>query len=119
MVGPGAGARSCGMGPGRARAGCFQSTDGRLVGMARADSLARLAWAYGLHLTRRRVTRQRSELPVLLETYAADGIRPLMESERERRPSLTSCINCGLCAFAANRVGRTRPPDLASSYMRI
>ena len=87
--------------------------------MARADSLARLAWAYGLHLTRRRVTRQRSELPMLFETYAADGIRPLTESERERRPSLTSCINCGLCAFAANRVGRTRPPDLASSYMRL
>jgi succinate dehydrogenase/fumarate reductase-like Fe-S protein len=87
--------------------------------MARADSLARLAWAYGLHLTRRRITRPRSQLSDLLETYAADGIRPVTESEREHHPGLTRCINCGLCAFAAGRVGRTRPPDLASSYMRL
>jgi hypothetical protein len=38
---------------------------------------------------------------------------------RERHPRLVNCINCGLCALAAGRVGKTRLPDLASSYMRL
>lgn len=87
--------------------------------MARADSLVKLAWAYGLHLARRRVMRPRSQLSDLLETYAPDGIRPLDAAERERHPRLVGCINCGLCALAAGRVGKTRLPDLASSYMRL
>lgn len=87
--------------------------------MARADSLAKLAWAYGMHLTRRRLTRPRSQLTVLLETYAPDGLRPLQQDERERHPQLIGCINCGLCALAAGRVGKIRLPDLASSYMRL
>jgi len=87
--------------------------------MGRADSLAKLAWAYGVHLTRRRLTRPRSQLHDLFETYAPDGIRPLQRSERERHPHLVGCINCGLCALAAGRMGRTRLPDLASSYMRL
>ena len=87
--------------------------------MARADSLAKLAFAYGLHLTRRRLTRPRSQLARLLETYAPDGIRPLLPQERERHPRLIGCINCGLCALAAGRAGKVRLPDLASSYMRL
>jgi hypothetical protein len=87
--------------------------------MGRADSLVKLAWAYGLHQTRRRVTRQRSELNDLLDTYAADGIRALEPSERERHPDLVGCINCGLCALAAGRMGRTRLPEVAVSYMRL
>ncbi|HSS94385.1 MAG TPA: hypothetical protein VLR46_10395 [Candidatus Dormibacteraeota bacterium] len=87
--------------------------------MARADSLAKLAFAYGVHLTRRRLTRQRSQLAQLLETYAPDGIRPLLPEERERHPQLIGCINCGLCALAAGRAGKIRLPDLASSYMRL
>jgi hypothetical protein len=87
--------------------------------MARADSLAKLAFAYGVHLTRRRLTRPRSQLSTLLETYAPDGIRPLMPEERERHPQLIGCINCGLCALAAGRMGKVRLPDLASSYMRL
>jgi len=87
--------------------------------MARADSLAKLAFAYGVHLTRRRLTRARPQLPALTATYAPEGIRPLEPSERERLPRLVTCINCGLCALAANRVGKTRLPDLASSYMRL
>ena len=87
--------------------------------MARADSLAKLALAYGIHLTRRRLTRARPQLAALTATYAAEGIRPLEPSERERLPRLVTCINCGLCALAANRVGKTRLPDLASSYMRL
>ena len=42
-----------------------------------------------------------------------------MPSERERHPHLIGCINCGLCALAAGRIGNTRLPDLASSYMRL
>lgn len=87
--------------------------------MARADSLAKLAFAYGVHLTRRRLTRPHSQLAKLLETYAPDGIRPLLPAERERHPQLIGCINCGLCALAAGRMGKVRLPDLASSYMRL
>ena len=87
--------------------------------MGRTDSLAKLAWAYGLHLARRRLSRSRSELDDLFDTYATDGMRALLPSERERHPHLVGCINCGLCALAAGRIGRTRLPDLASSYMRL
>ena len=87
--------------------------------MARADSLAKLAWAYGLHQARRRLRRPRSQLTSLLETYAPDGIRSVDPALRERHPQLVGCINCGLCALAAGRIGKTRLPDLASSYMRL
>jgi hypothetical protein len=87
--------------------------------MGRTDSLAKLAWAYGLHLTRRRLSRPASQLKTLLDVYAPDGLRPLEPAERERHPRLIGCINCGLCALAAGRLGRTRLPDLASSYMRL
>ena len=87
--------------------------------MARADSLAKLAFAYGVHLARRRIKRPRSQLATLLATYADDGIRELEPAEREHHPRLVTCINCGLCALAAGRVGKTRLPDLASSYMRL
>src|SRR5205823_12627318 len=83
------------------------------------DSLAKLALAYGAHLTRRRLTRPRPQLHALFETYAADGIRAVDSAERERHPRLVTCINCGLCALAAGRLGKTRLPDLASSYMRL
>ena len=87
--------------------------------MSRTDSLVKLAWAYGLHLTSRRLSRPRSQLSTLLDMYEPDGIRPLEPAERERHPRLVGCINCGLCALAAGRLGKTRLPDLASSYMRL
>ena len=87
--------------------------------MGRTDSLAKLAWAYGLHLARRRLTRPKSQLAALVEMYRPVGIRPLTPSERDIHPQLIGCINCGLCALAAGRLGRTRLPDLASSYMRL
>lgn len=87
--------------------------------MGRADSLAKLAVAYGVHLTRRRITRRRPQLRALLDTYRRDGIGALDASEQERHPRLVTCINCGLCALAAGRVGKTRLPDLASAYMRL
>jgi hypothetical protein len=87
--------------------------------MGRTDSLAKLALAYGVHLTRRRLSPARSQLETLRETYAPDGLRSLTPDEQERHPELIGCINCGLCAFAAGRLGKTRLPDLASSYMRL
>ncbi len=87
--------------------------------MARSDSYAKLAWAYGLHLARRRLARTRPQLADLYQTYAADGIQALEPAARDKHPRLVACINCGLCALAAGRVGKTRLPDLASSYMRI
>jgi hypothetical protein len=87
--------------------------------MGRVDSLAKLAWAYGIHLTRRRLTRPHSQLDALLSTYAPDGMRALLPAEQERHPQLVGCINCGLCALAAGRMGKTRLPDVASSYMRL
>jgi hypothetical protein len=87
--------------------------------MGRADSLAKLALAYGAHLTRRRLVPHRSQLAALLETYAPDGIGPMLPDERERHPRLIGCINCGLCALAAGRMGKMRLPDLAASYMRL
>src|SRR5260370_14384002 len=107
------GAGSWRMGAGRARAGC-NARPVRVMG--RTDSLAKLALAYGMHLTRRRLTPSRSQLKPLLEMYAADGLAPLTPKEQERHPQLIGCINCGLCAFAARRLARTRLPDLASSY---
>ncbi len=87
--------------------------------MARADSLIKLAWAYGLHQTRRTLTRARSQKERFLEVYAPDGLQPLTPAEQERHPAMIGCINCGLCALAAGRLGRTRLPDLASSYLRL
>ena len=87
--------------------------------MGRADSLAKLAVAYGVHLTRRRLTRRRPQLGALLDTYHRDGMRALDAGDQERHPRLVACINCGLCALAAGRIGKTRLPDLASSYMRL
>lgn len=31
---------------------------------------------------------------------------------------MSTCINCGLCALAAARMGAVRLPDLASAYLR-
>jgi len=87
--------------------------------MGRADSLAKLGWAYGKHLARRRLTRAPSQVKDLLDTYSDDSIVALDPSERSRHPQLIGCINCGLCALAAGRIGRTRLPDLATAYMRI
>src|SRR2546430_16763217 len=87
--------------------------------MARAGSLAKLACACGVRLTRRRLTRARPQLPALTATYAREGIRSLESSEGDRLRRLVTCINCGLCRVAANRVRKTRPPRRAARYMRL
>ena len=50
--------------------------------MGRTDSLAKLAWAYGLHLTRRRLSPTRPQVQRLLDTYASDGMLPLTAAEK-------------------------------------
>jgi hypothetical protein len=55
----------------------------------------------------------------LLDTYAPDGLQPLTADEQDRHAAMVGCINCGVCALAAGRIGRTRLPDLASSYLRL
>src|SRR5438132_11192295 len=118
-VHPGIVGRSCasalafGMGSGGDRAGRLEGTAPL---MGRTDSLAKLAWAYGLHLTRRRLSPTRPQVQRLLDTYGPDGLLPLTTAEQARHPQLVGCINCGLCALAAGRIGRTRPPDLAPAY---
>lgn len=72
-----------------------------------------------MHLARRRLRRTPSQFQDLFETYAGDGIRAIDASTQEHHSALTSCINCGLCAFAARRIGKASLPDLASSYMRM
>ncbi len=87
--------------------------------MGRTDSLAKLAFAYGVHLTRRRLAPTRPQVKRLLEMYAPDGLIPLTSDEQSHHHEMIGCISCGLCALAAGRIGRTRLPDVAASYLRI
>jgi hypothetical protein len=43
---------------------------------------------------------------------------PITPEERELLPAMSRCINCGICAMVAGRLGRTYLPDLASAYLR-
>jgi hypothetical protein len=51
-------------------------------------------------------------------TYFEDRLSPLTASERAQMPAISRCINCGLCALVARRLGGVRPPDLAAAYLR-
>lgn len=82
----------------------------------------RLVWAYVRHEVRRRL-RLRAVPPASAEevvaAYAEDGLRPLSPEERSALPAMSRCVSCGLCALVVRRVvGRVRPPDLASAYLR-
>src|SRR5204862_7711570 len=65
------------------------------------------------------LARPRPQLNAMFETYGADGVRDVDSAEGAQHPRLVTCINSGLCALAAGRLGKTRLPDLASSYMRL
>ena len=52
--------------------------------MGRTDSLAKLAWAYGLHLTRRRLTRPRSQLSDLLDRAPIPDVRAAVKELKDR-----------------------------------
>ena len=80
--------------------------------------MTRLAVAYGRHQVRRRIRRHSPQLQALLESYAADRLRPLTRHERERLGAMSRCINCGLCALVAGRNGLVSAQDLSSTYLR-
>jgi ferredoxin len=86
--------------------------------VSRFGSLARLAAAYGAHRAAQPFRRQHEELRRLLAQYRGDHLVPLTEGERALLPAMSRCINCGLCAFAAGRLGQVTLPDLASAYLR-
>jgi hypothetical protein len=85
----------------------------------RRSALVRLGAAYARHLVRRRVRPGQSlTADEVREIYAPDRLAPLTSEERARLPSLSRCINCGLCALAAGRVAGLLPGDLATAYLR-
>jgi hypothetical protein len=88
--------------------------------VSRLSALVRLAAAYGRHQVRRRLRPAAAEGAAgrLLQMYRGDGLIPLTPAEREGLPAMSRCINCGLCALAAGRLGQVRLPDLASGYLR-
>lgn len=88
--------------------------------MSRRGALARLATAYATHQLRRRLpgTREGGGEERFLNSYRPEHLVPLSGEERERLPAMSACINCGLCALAAGRLGAVRLPDLASAYLR-
>jgi ferredoxin len=80
--------------------------------------MLRLAGAFGVHQLRRRLQRPRPQVERLLDLYAPDGLLPLTAVERRELPGISACINCGLCALVAGRLGEAHLPDLASAYLR-
>ncbi|MDQ6691284.1 MAG: hypothetical protein M3Z13_00805 [Candidatus Dormibacteraeota bacterium] len=85
----------------------------------RATALSRLAVAYGTHQVRRWTGRakggggRRAE-----ETYEPENYLALTADERHLLPQISRCINCGICAMVAGRVGGAYLPDLPSAYLR-
>ncbi len=86
--------------------------------MSRADALARLAAAYARHQVRRRFQRPSPHVQHVLDMYGPDHLSPLTPEERRLLPEISRCINCGICAIVAGRVGKVRLPDAASGYLR-
>ncbi|HSR26624.1 MAG TPA: hypothetical protein VLW53_23935, partial [Candidatus Eisenbacteria bacterium] len=79
----------------------------------------RLAWAYLRHELRRRLRpAPAAEAEEVVTAYAEDRLRPLTPGERSALPAMSRCVGCGLCALVLRRVGRVRPADLASTYLR-
>lgn len=91
-------------------------------GRSRAESLARLAVAYGRHQARRLVRGGRGRgspaVDRVTSLYAADRLQPLTAAERGLLPAMSRCINCGMCALVAGRTGSAYLPDLSSAYLR-
>jgi hypothetical protein len=93
-------------------------------GRSRFESLARLAVAYGRHQARRAIPRRKPQPAYdrVMRMYDADGLQPLTAAERELLPAMSRCINCGICAFVAQRLSSGAPgiytPDLSTAYLR-
>ena len=85
----------------------------------RAAALSRLAAAYAGHEVRRWTGRgSRGGATAAERMYRPEHYLALTAEERELLPAMSRCINCGICAMVAGRLGRTYLPDLASAYLR-
>jgi succinate dehydrogenase/fumarate reductase-like Fe-S protein len=81
--------------------------------------MSRLAAAYARHQVRRWTGRgSRGGAATAARIYAPEHYLPLTPEERELLPAMSRCINCGVCALVAGRLGQTYLPDLSSSYLR-
>ena len=85
----------------------------------RTAALARLAVAYARHQIRRTIRRAPPRgVAEVRARYAADHYEHLTARERALFPEMSRCINCGVCALVAGRLGQTYVPDLATAYLR-
>jgi hypothetical protein len=85
----------------------------------RASSLSRLAAAYGAHQVRRWTGRgSRGGAAAAQLVYGTEHYLALTAEERGLMPVMSRCINCGICAMVAGRLGSAYLPDLAAAYLR-
>src|ERR1700694_1701638 len=85
----------------------------------RAAALSRLTAAYAGHQVRRWTGRgSRGGAATAQLVYGPEHYVALTPEERELLPAMSRCINCGICAMVAGRLGRSYLPDLASAYLR-
>jgi hypothetical protein len=85
----------------------------------RASAMSRLAAAYARHQVRRWAGRGRPGGAAVAEAlYSSENYVPLTAEERSLAPQMARCINCGICAMVAGRVGAAHLPDLPSAYLR-
>jgi hypothetical protein len=85
----------------------------------RASALSRLAAAYGAHQVRRWTGRgSRSDAAAAQLVYGTEHYLALTAEERGLMPVMSRCINCGICAMVAGRLGSAYLPDLAAAYLR-
>ncbi len=85
----------------------------------RAAALSRLAAAYAGHQVRRWTGRgSRGGAAAAERLYGPEHYLGLTPEERELMPAMSRCINCGICAMVAGRLGKVYLPDLASAYLR-
>lgn len=85
----------------------------------RASALGRLAAAYARHQVRRWSGRgSRGGAAAAERIYRPEHYIALTAEERELMPAMSRCINCGICALVAGRLGGAYLPDLSSAYLR-
>jgi len=85
----------------------------------RASALSRLAAAYARHQLRRWTGRgSRGGAGRAERIYKPEHYLALTPEERELLPAMSRCLNCGICALVAGRLGDAYLPDLSSAYLR-
>lgn len=85
----------------------------------RVSAMSRLAAAYARHQVRRWSGRgSRDGAAAAERIYSPEHYLALTSEERELLPAMSRCINCGICALVAGRLGSAYLPDLSSAYLR-